>query len=421
MSRDRRVSFRASPMIDRVARPRESAGVRRSRFLVSILMLASVSVILVNLVQGGREKPEPIPGSSGTVVSASTASTAAGATGASASNPSPVPTLRPLSLIAPLPVGEPGTTRPEMKRWPAAGSVEVIRTVDLSSYHGRSLSGKPLTGITVVLDPGHGGIDSGCGWPVGVRDQEIMEEEVNLKVALATKNELVSLGARVIMMREDDTFCSIFYRPAFVGQTILKDFISVARASGFNAASVERLAGPFEPILAANDDMFAGIMGGSGTSIDLKHAMDIQRQYPDWLFISIHTNAAADYPDTRGLQVYYTSSEIVRHDERLEASIPDASSWQPSYQYYDDGGRTRLAQLLYNSITARVPALGNGTSSPLIDQDFAILREQNLASAMIELGFLTNSADRAALSSADMLMRIGGSIADAVYSYYCVP
>ena len=305
-------------MIEQQMRHRESAGVRRSRLMVSILMLVSLSVILVNLVRGVKD-PGSVSGE--TTVSGPTISTNAGNGHGPTPLPSPAATLRRLSLLSPLPIGEPGATKPEMMRWPASGSVEVIRTVNISAYHGRSLSDQPLKGITVILDPGHGGIDSGCGWPVGVREQEIMEKEVNLKVALAARDELASLGARVIMMREGDTFHSIFYRPSYVGQAILKDFVSVAQASGFDTASIERLAAPFEPIMAANTDMFAGIMGGSGTSLDLKHAMDIQRQYPDWLFISIHANATANYPDTRGLQVYYTTSGTIRHGEWLEASI----------------------------------------------------------------------------------------------------
>lgn len=66
---------------------------------------------------------------------------------------------------------------------------------------------KPLEGITVMLDPGHGGKDSGT---VGVAAMNgPMEKDINLAVAQATKAILESKGADVIMTREDDSFPSL--------------------------------------------------------------------------------------------------------------------------------------------------------------------------------------------------------------------
>lgn len=56
-----------------------------------------------------------------------------------------------------------------------------------------------LGGITVVIDPGHGGPDSGA---VGVNGLE--EKDVNLSVGLALKQELEHRGARVVMTRKVD-------------------------------------------------------------------------------------------------------------------------------------------------------------------------------------------------------------------------
>ncbi|HEY5466977.1 MAG TPA: N-acetylmuramoyl-L-alanine amidase [Clostridia bacterium] len=400
-------------------------GVGRARILVSIMVLASLAIIVYNQAWGGREQTAMPTGTSLTASITPAASTAPGTVAAGTTamsvSPTPTPVIRELQLYPPTPIGEPGASQPEMKRWPAAGSVESVRTVDLAAYRGRSRTDRPLEGITVVLDPGHGGIDSGCGWPVGVRNQDIMEKDVALSVAKAARTELERMGARVLFIRDDDTFYSIFCRPALVGQMIMENFIQTLKSIGIGTGQAERLILPLQPIIDTNEDTFAGIMGGSGTKLDYKHVMDIERQYPDWLFLSIHCNAAGGYPDARGLQVYYTSSAVVQHDERIEAAVKASSEWQPSYQNYDDGGRLRLATLLYGSIVAKVPALGNGTPSPLVDQDFAVLREQNLASALIELGFLTNASDRAALALSDTQTRLGVSIADAVYSYYCSP
>ena len=63
-----------------------------------------------------------------------------------------------------------------------------------------STAGKPLLGIKIVLDPGHGGPeDQGGIGPTGYR-----EKSVALLVSKLVKQELVNRGATVIMTREED-------------------------------------------------------------------------------------------------------------------------------------------------------------------------------------------------------------------------
>ena len=58
----------------------------------------------------------------------------------------------------------------------------------------------PLEGLTVALDPGHGGYDGGA---VG-RVSGTPEKGLNLDVALRLARRLEARGARVVMTREDD-------------------------------------------------------------------------------------------------------------------------------------------------------------------------------------------------------------------------
>ena len=55
-----------------------------------------------------------------------------------------------------------------------------------------------LKDVSVVIDPGHGGLDNGAS--VG----KIYESELNLKISFALKDELESRGAKVYMTREDE-------------------------------------------------------------------------------------------------------------------------------------------------------------------------------------------------------------------------
>jgi N-acetylmuramoyl-L-alanine amidase len=195
--------------------------------LVSIILLASLAVILLNQISGAKPNPNPT-GLTG-LPSVSTQGTKTTAPTGSSATSAPV---RALSIQTPVPLGEPGAAQPEMKRWPASSSVETVRMADIAAYVGKDRSDSPLRGITVVLDPGHGGIDSGCGWPVGVREQDIMEKDVVLSVAQSAKDALHALGAEVILLREDDTFLSIFSRPATVGRILLDDFSRQTQAIG---------------------------------------------------------------------------------------------------------------------------------------------------------------------------------------------
>lgn len=58
----------------------------------------------------------------------------------------------------------------------------------------------PLTGTTILVDPGHGGDELGARGPDGTP-----EKAVNLDVSLLLKEALEARGARVIMTRTDDT------------------------------------------------------------------------------------------------------------------------------------------------------------------------------------------------------------------------
>lgn len=57
---------------------------------------------------------------------------------------------------------------------------------------------RPLNNKTIVIDPGHGGVDGGTN--IG----EILEKNINLEVGLRLKEILIKKGANVIMTREVD-------------------------------------------------------------------------------------------------------------------------------------------------------------------------------------------------------------------------
>jgi N-acetylmuramoyl-L-alanine amidase len=87
-------------------------------------------------------------------------------------------------------------------------------TFVLSLRHPPKLSlqsKKPLTGAKILIDPGHGGADSGA---VGANGYT--EKEATLFASKLLANELVSRGATVYLTRETDTAVSLDDRRALV-------------------------------------------------------------------------------------------------------------------------------------------------------------------------------------------------------------
>ena len=59
--------------------------------------------------------------------------------------------------------------------------------------------GSPLKGVTVAIDPGHGGIDSGAHF-----ESLMLEKDIVLEIGLELRRLLQQAGARVMITREKD-------------------------------------------------------------------------------------------------------------------------------------------------------------------------------------------------------------------------
>lgn len=82
-----------------------------------------------------------------------------------------------------------------------------------------------LSEYTIVLDPGHGGYDSGAS--CAVSSSNWSEKKINLSIALKIKEILESYGTKVIMTRSDDRFLSLSARNAVARRYNPDLFISV--------------------------------------------------------------------------------------------------------------------------------------------------------------------------------------------------
>lgn len=101
----------------------------------------------------------------------------------------------------------------------------------------------------------------------------------------------------------------------------------------------------------------------------------------DVIFIAIHCNSTASETTTAsGVQVYYRAS-----------SGPYGINSE-YYKGYNDEKRIQLAQSLLKHTTEN--AGFSGSYSTPYTRDFAVLRETNLVSVLMEIGFINNPKDR---------------------------
>ncbi|MGI2909061.1 N-acetylmuramoyl-L-alanine amidase [Tolypothrix sp. VBCCA 56010] len=97
---------------------------------------------------------------------------------------------------------------------------------------------KPLSGIKILLDPGHGGKESGASGPTGY-----LEKDLNLVVSKLLKDELTKRGATVVMTREDDKEVSLGDRQAIIDKEEPAISISIHHNSLPDDGDAEKIKG----------------------------------------------------------------------------------------------------------------------------------------------------------------------------------
>lgn len=107
----------------------------------------------------------------------------------------------------------------------------------------------------IVIDPGHGGYDSGATG----RILNVKEKDVNLEVSLKLKKLLENEGFKVYMTRDDDNYIGLYDRPAIANELGADAFVSVHANSAGNSSAqgVEVL---YYPNDGRGNKTFANIM-----------------------------------------------------------------------------------------------------------------------------------------------------------------
>jgi N-acetylmuramoyl-L-alanine amidase len=221
---------------------------------------------------------------------------------------------------------------------------------------------------TIVIDPGHGGIDPGA---IGITGY-VLEKEVALRMGLALRDQLEATGRyQVIMTRDDDRMVGLLDR------------------------------------------------------------LQLASQSAGELFISLHADSLVSAPQVRGASVYTLSepafddaparlaSEVMRADVRVGLDPSNENDVRPETlidlaQRATNGRSLRLAELLVQELNGatRMIKLRPAQAS------FVVLKSTEIPSVLVELGYLSNPADESALADDAHIARLAAAIARAIDGYF---
>jgi len=220
----------------------------------------------------------------------------------------------------------------------------------------------------VVLDPGHGGIDTGTHAQSGE-----LEKNLTLEFAAMLRDKLEKSGKyRVAMTRTDDTFVELAERVRFARQRQPQLFISIhcdalvrgeGAAEGASVYTLSEKASDAEAQQLADAENRADVIAG----VDL----------------------AAEPPEIADILIDLAQRETNAFSANFARNVISA---------------LRTAARLHKN--------------PLKSAGFRVLKAPDVPSVLIELGYVSNAGDLKQLLSASWRSRTGDAIMQAVNIYF---
>lgn len=219
---------------------------------------------------------------------------------------------------------------------------------------------------TVVIDPGHGGHDSGAVGPTGLK-----EKDVNLNIAKALKSIIEENGSdvgisKVLLTREDDRFIPLEERTAIAKKYNADIFISIH----CNASKNNNAYGIETYILSFTKD-------------------------PESLIVAARENATTQ----RGLSDLRDIIKKYLLSSKIEES-------------------TRFATYVQRSVVTNVSIKYNSIKNKGVKKaPFIVLIGADIPSILVETSFITNTREEKRLKSSNYLNQIAKGIYTGIKSY----
>lgn len=218
----------------------------------------------------------------------------------------------------------------------------------------------------IALDAGHGGVDPGA-----IGTSGIYEKEITLAMALELKRQLEDSGRyRVVLTREDDVFVR------------LRDRIAVARAGGA--------------------DLFVSLHADSHGTRDLRGA-------------SVYTlSEQASDAEAAALATKENKSDVIAGVDLSNENEVVTNILIDLAQRETKNLSARFAALLVDELKRDTLMLRNSHRFA----GFAVLKAPDVPSVLVELGYLSSSADEAELRSAKHRAKLGSAIVRAIDGFF---
>jgi len=218
----------------------------------------------------------------------------------------------------------------------------------------------------VVIDPGHGGFDSGA------RGEEIFEKAITLGLAQTLRDTLVETGAiRVALTRDEDRFIS------------LEERVDIAR----------RLGADLFLSIHADSAGESGEVTGASIYILSEEASSAE---------------AARFADAENRADTIGGVDIASHDDTVDAILFELSQRR---------ARDQAAQF-----AALIEREGQGLLAfhplPRRSASLVVLRAPDMPSVLYEAGFVSNPEEARALSSPDGQARFAAAMSSAIRVFF---
>jgi N-acetylmuramoyl-L-alanine amidase len=222
----------------------------------------------------------------------------------------------------------------------------------------------------VVIDPGHGGIDSGALSPKGTKEKDVV-----LAFGKVLRDKLKKTGRyRVKMTRDEDVFVPLKSRVRFATDHRACLFLSIHADS-------------------ADDRRYYAVRGGT---------------------VYTRSDRASDEEAAR------TALKENAADEAAGMSVP-TDDVDPVSSMLEEmwGAETAEHNLwLANILVPKLKAKAKMTGEPHRQADFFVLKSPLTPSALIELGFITNKDDEKDLKTEAWREKVADGIVDAVDRFF---
>lgn len=240
----------------------------------------------------------------------------------------------------------------------------VVQTAALPEPDMSLRSGPPV----IVIDPGHGGIDSGAIAPSGAREKDVV-----LAVAKKLVEKLERTGKfRVILTRYDDTFLPLNERVQMARMNQASLFISI------HADSISRRE--------------AHVRGASIYTVS-DRASDAD---------------AARLADKENKADLIAGLDLSTKSEDVAGILFDLAHRETK----------NFSGLFARTLVGRMENATTMNPSPLRSAGFTVLRAPDVPSVLVELGFLSNSQDVKLLTSDAWRDRVTAAMTEAVQNFF---